>query len=105
MTEVCIAALTGNRGAIHPQAAVGALRDVVARDRSPEARPSRTRVELRARVEKHRAAADARVQPVGVVGVQGTAEGTLGPLMAGDLVRSERELLAPFRICLHDPWH
>src|SRR5271170_8356033 len=62
--EVRLAALAGHIGALHPEGVVAALQDIQTRDRLPEARPAGARIELGARVEQNRGAADAGVEAV-----------------------------------------
>lgn len=57
--EVCVASAAGNRGALHAQAIVRSLQDILFGDRRPKAGPTRAGFELGDGTEKSRVAADA----------------------------------------------
>src|ERR1700733_3527392 len=105
VTQVRVTAPARYGGALHSQAVVTALHDVLLGDRLPEAGPAGAGIELGARVEQLRAAADAGIQSIGVILVIRAAEGWLGPLVARDGIGQQRQLLAPLRIGLPHARH
>lgn len=105
MAEVGAAAVAGDFGAEHAEAAVDVLVDQVLVVRAVEARPAAARVELGFGAEERCVAADAAVG-AGVVAVPVDAgEGAFGALAAGYLVLEFVQLLAPFGVGLVDSGH
>src|SRR5580704_5910594 len=87
MPQMSIATRAGNGIANHAEGQIPVLDDVLFRDRLPETRPARARLELGARVVEHGVAADAVIQTISVVVRVLAGPGALGARSACDVVR------------------
>src|SRR6056297_2176462 len=97
MPEMRFAAIAVHLGAPHEERPVFGLADHLGVERLVERRPAGAAFEFRVLVEKRRAAADAAIG-AGVLGKILMGSGTLGAMLAGDLVGERGKLLFPLRI-------
>src|SRR4051812_33977947 len=83
-------------GALHAKGAIFEFGDRFVFERDKKARPSATGIEFCFGRKQRLAATDAFVRAIGVRVPVFAAEGTLGSMLARDVVLLRRELLAPF---------
>ena len=98
VTEVAIAPPALDLDAHHAVAAIRLGRDVFIGDRLEEARPARTRIELRVRCEQRQPAADARVDAGLLVVEQRPAKRPFSALGARDRKLPRRQLRLPLGV-------
>jgi hypothetical protein len=89
-------------GRPHAETPVFQLHNIFPRDRLPEARPARTRVELGLRRKKRRTTANATIDPLLVKIPVGTGVSHFGISSAGDIKRIGGELSSPLHLALDD---
>jgi hypothetical protein len=102
VTEMCVALRARYFDAAHAVAPVLMLLDIPAGRRLVEARPASARVELRARLEEPRIAADAPISALAVLVPVGAREGALGSLLSRHTELLRRELTGPLLIGLFE---
>jgi hypothetical protein len=97
-----IAAGATDFSAAHEEGPVGMLADRAFLDRSPEARPAGTGIELGIGREQRLAAADAGIHARALLVPIGAGEGALRAVLTRNMKLLRRELLAPFGLGLGD---
>jgi len=102
VAEVGIALPAGDSRALHAQAHIVYLDDVLFRDRLPETWPARTGFKLRLRAENGVVAANAAIETVVVVVPGAAGIGTLRACTTGHFEGDGSELLLPVRVGAND---
>src|SRR5207237_6824861 len=101
MPEMPAAAAAMHLGTAHEQGLVDRSADSI-RERLPEARPAGAALIFRVRGEQRQVAAGASEDAFALFGVERTAAGTLGAMLAQHVILRRREQAAPFFVTLFD---